>query len=56
MQKHFVKKGNSFVGYWHKMVQLFCLNIFKSYFTICDIMFFADKNKVNSIPLSQKLY
>jgi hypothetical protein len=27
-------------------------NIFKSYIMIYDTMFFADKNKVNIIPLS----
>jgi hypothetical protein len=32
-----------------------CLNIFKSYFTISATMYFADKNKVNLIYLSQKL-
>jgi dimeric dUTPase (all-alpha-NTP-PPase superfamily) len=34
-----------------KRSQLFCINIFKLYVTICDTMYFADK-KVNSIHLS----
>jgi hypothetical protein len=35
-----------------KKRNFFPLNIFKPYITIYDIMFFANKNKVNSIPLS----
>jgi hypothetical protein len=52
MQNHFVRKQKTFYTIRIKKVLLFPLNFFKSYVTICDIMFFANKNKVNYVPLS----
>jgi hypothetical protein len=55
MKNHFVKKWETLFYSKQQNCQnkkTNCLNIFKSYIIICDIMFFADKNKANSIPLS----
>jgi hypothetical protein len=52
MQNHFMKKRVTLLYNTYKKSKLFCLNIFKSYIRVCNIMVFADKNKVNSIPLS----
>jgi hypothetical protein len=45
MQSHFVNKWETLLYNMHKKRKqlVFCLNIFKSYITICDIMFFVDK-------------
>jgi hypothetical protein len=52
------EEEDSFIQYASKLKKkvIFCVNIFKSYITICDIMCSADENKVNSIPFSWKLY
>jgi hypothetical protein len=57
MQNHSEEVGKSFVQHASKLPPkknsiTFYLNIFKSYVTICDTMLFADKKKVNNIPLS----
>jgi ferric iron reductase protein FhuF len=50
MQNHSVKKWETLLCNTHTKKKLFWLNIFKSYVHV-TFMFFADKNKANSIPL-----
>jgi hypothetical protein len=56
MQNHFVGKIGSLVQQTFKLQKKkysFSLNFFKFYVLIYGTTFFADKNKVISVPLSQ---
>ena len=56
MQNHFEKNRESLPFNKHNNYTQKCVtflpNILKSYIIISDIMFFAEENKINSIPLS----
>jgi hypothetical protein len=60
MQKHFVKKLDTLFYSTNGIIKTktknrdisFLLKYFQTLLTICDIIFFADKSKVNSIHLS----